>query len=141
MTHPKCFSAGSTLPSLSPNVDFAQHLPQRLKLPLPMSAPSYNNFLLLLLQPYQENPTLLPANSHPWHHIRFANGETEARKVDEVPWHVFPRRSICFFLCKGDSDSPAPAVPEPARATLWPPHAAPQWPPCWPQLGTSAHWP
>ena len=71
----------------------------------------------------------------------FAKGETEARKVDEVPWRVFPRRSICLFLWKGDSDSPDPAVPEPARATLWPPHAAPQWPPCWPQLGTSAHWP
>lgn len=54
MTHLKCFSAGSNLPSLSPNDDFAQHLPQRLRLPLPMLAPSYNNFLLLLLQPYQE---------------------------------------------------------------------------------------
>ena len=29
------------------------------------------------------------------------------------------------LLWKGDSDSPAPAIPEPARATLGPPHAAP----------------
>lgn len=63
-----------------------------------------------------------PPSHHPVH---FADEETEARKLDEVPRRVFPRRATCPFPWKGDSASPASAIPEPARAMHRPPHAAP----------------
>lgn len=89
-----------------------------------MSARTYNKFLLFLSQPCQEkqNSIALPPSHHPVH---FADEETEARKLDEVPRRVFPRRTTCPFPWKGDSASPASAIPEPARAMHRPPHAAP----------------